>query len=87
MNDQALEYLKGQLKAQAHTTEFFKSTFFFCGAQLWNRPSVSDIRAIRSFINLKKDISRQIYVLVWRTLTLHTCKPIFRFLYLNLLIS
>ena len=51
MNDQALEYLKGQFKAQAHTTEFFKSTFFFCGAQLWNRPSVSDIRAIRSFIN------------------------------------
>ena len=27
MNDQALEYLKGQFKAQAHTTEFFKIYF------------------------------------------------------------
>ena len=75
LNEQSPEYLKGLLKPFSTDyglrnsdnklvlpkprTDFFKRSFCYSGAYLWNNLP-SDIRAIRSFTNFRNEIDRQL---------------------------
>ena len=93
LNDQSPEYLKSlfkpfstdyglrnienKLALPKPCTDFSKPTFCYSGAHLWNS-LLFNVRAIRSFINFRNEINRQLSSSYSHT---QTCKSVF---YLNL---